>query len=489
MKKRKTKQKTEWTKLVSRPLTIFKAEPLIEKWVELGVDTLAIPVNKGENCLYVDKRDFDKFGKKIVEKVKYERNYKNKHKKECYETCESFVKVCKKIGKSNIRKKSNKELYKLFLQYYKEYMNYSFLLLVPISIEQSLFESVREEVGKILKRRRKINLLQKYLDVFSMEVKMIEAKKEEISLLEIKIELERNNNKMSQIINERIDKHIKKYCWIPVYDVTHKLWDKNDFLKRLKKIRNPKEKLKKIKEEFKNRKVETEKSIIELKPDKKLLAVIEFLQEYIFLRTYRTDALRKTMYYIQPLVEEIARRAKITKEEAAYITKEELERFLLENILPDKKMLKERARHCLILRRKNSYKIYSNIKEIEEIIDQELEKEDYEVKILKGNIAYSGVVKGKVKIIKSIKEIGKLKKGEILVASMTTPDMIIVIRHASAIITDEGGITCHAAIVSRELKKPCIVGTKIATKVLKDGDLVEVDADKGVVEIINRQGI
>ena len=147
-------------------------------------------------------------------------------------------------------------------------------------------------------------------------------------------------------------------------------------------------------------------------------------------------------------------------------------------------MLRERARHYLILRKKNSYKIHSNIKEIEEIIDQELEKEDSEVKILKGNIAYSGVVKGKVKIIKSIKEIGKLKKGEILVASMTTPDMIIVIRHASAIITDEGGITCHAAIVSRELKKPCIVGTKIATKVLKDGDLVEVNADKGVVEII-----
>ena len=168
---------------------------------------------------------------------------------------------------------------------------------------------------------------------------MIESKKEEISLLKVKIELEKNDNKMTQAINKKINEHIKKYCWIPVYDVTHKPWNKDDFLKRLKKIQNPREKLKKIKEEFKDRKIETKKAIEELKPDKKLLVMIEFLQEYIFLRTYRTDALRKVMYYIQPLVEELARRAKTSKEEAAYITKEELEKFLLENILPNKKCL------------------------------------------------------------------------------------------------------------------------------------------------------
>jgi pyruvate,water dikinase len=57
-------------------------------------------------------------------------------------------------------------------------------------------------------------------------------------------------------------------------------------------------------------------------------------------------------------------------------------------------------------------------------------------------------------------------------------------KKAGAIITDEGGITCHAAIVSRELKKPCIIGTKIATQVFKDGDMVEVDAENGIVKII-----
>ena len=70
---------------------------------------------------------------------------------------------------------------------------------------------------------------------------------------------------------------------------------------------------------------------------------------------------------------------------------------------------------------------------------------------------------------------------------MTTPDMIMVMHKAAAFVTDEGGITCHAAIVSREMKKPCIVGTKIATKVLKDGDMVEVDATDGTVKKISKK--
>jgi len=81
---------------------------------------------------------------------------------------------------------------------------------------------------------------------------------------------------------------------------------------------------------------------------------------------------------------------------------------------------------------------------------------------------------------------GHMNKGDILVASMTSPDFIVAIRKASAIVTDEGGMTCHAAIVSRELKIPCIVATRIATKLLKDNDLVEVDADHGRVKILKR---
>ena len=80
-----------------------------------------------------------------------------------------------------------------------------------------------------------------------------------------------------------------------------------------------------------------------------------------------------------------------------------------------------------------------------------------------------------VKILKSATEVNKLSQGEILVAPMTTPDYIMAIHKAAAIITDEGGITCHAAILSREMKIPCIVGVKNATKILQTGDVVVMD--------------
>jgi phosphoenolpyruvate synthase/pyruvate phosphate dikinase len=104
-----------------------------------------------------------------------------------------------------------------------------------------------------------------------------------------------------------------------------------------------------------------------------------------------------------------------------------------------------------------------------------------------GIIANKGIYKGKVKVLKTIfssrinDELKKFNQGDVLVAETTGPEMMIACEKAGAIVTDQGGLTSHAAIVSRELKIPCIIGTKIATKVFKDNDLVEVDADNGIV--------
>jgi pyruvate,water dikinase len=78
------------------------------------------------------------------------------------------------------------------------------------------------------------------------------------------------------------------------------------------------------------------------------------------------------------------------------------------------------------------------------------------------------------------------KKGEILVSAMTMQNYMPAMKKASAFVTDEGGITCHASIVSREMKKPCVIGTKIATQTLKNGDYIEVDADNGIVKILKK---
>lgn len=101
--------------------------------------------------------------------------------------------------------------------------------------------------------------------------------------------------------------------------------------------------------------------------------------------------------------------------------------------------------------------------------------------IIKGLGASPGTASGIVKIVSDIDELDKIKDGDIMVTTMTTPDMVPAMRRASGIITDEGGVTCHASIISRELGIPCVVGTGSATTVLNENEGVTLDGKKGLV--------
>ena len=115
--------------------------------------------------------------------------------------------------------------------------------------------------------------------------------------------------------------------------------------------------------------------------------------------------------------------------------------------------------------------------------EEEEEKEVMTSKeiILKGLGSSPGIGSGKVRILSSVEELDKVQEGDILVTVMTNPDMVPAMKRANAIVTEEGGMTCHAAIVSRELGIPCIVGTGKATKVLKEDEGITVDGTKGMI--------
>jgi len=128
---------------------------------------------------------------------------------------------------------------------------------------------------------------------------------------------------------------------------------------------------------------------------------------------------------------------------------------------------------------------HDNIEEeYRQINDFYLEGKEKQSGEIVGRVGNKGVVTGSVRVIKSTDDFASFQEGEILVTGMTRPEFVPLMRKAKAIVTDEGGITCHAAIVSRELNKPCVIGTKFATHILKDGDMVEVNADKGIISLI-----
>ena len=155
-------------------------------------------------------------------------------------------------------------------------------------------------------------------------------------------------------------------------------------------------------------------------------------------------------------------------------------------VIPDQSTLKDRKQGFFFV----DNKLYAGVskKYIEDKYKITLESITVfpGLKELKGEIAYKGKIKGVVKIVSKKEEMGKIQDGDILVSSMTLPDLLSAMKKAGAFVTDEGGLLSHAAIIARELKKPCIIGTKIATKVLKDGMMVEVDAVKGIVRIVKQ---
>ncbi|MEN9649534.1 MAG: hypothetical protein RL094_501 [Candidatus Parcubacteria bacterium] len=162
----------------------------------------------------------------------------------------------------------------------------------------------------------------------------------------------------------------------------------------------------------------------------------------------------------------------ITPEELLHLDNEEYSAQLQEEI--------ELRKHGYVLFNEEVYpagKLESIIAEHNLILEQEEVPQD--VDYLNGVIASKGRVTGKARIIKYKSELHTVQEGEILIAEATTPDYLTAIKKAAAIVTDEGGMMSHAAITCRELKKVCIVGTALATKVFKTGELVEVVAEEG----------
>ena len=144
--------------------------------------------------------------------------------------------------------------------------------------------------------------------------------------------------------------------------------------------------------------------------------------------------------------------------------------------------------------RKKGFVYYKENLILEDKIDEYFEKENIFIKsneeITKNKTIYGssvcpGKIRGYVKLVFCDEDLVKISEGDIIVSPMTVPTFIGGMKKANAIVTDEGGVVCHAALIAREMKKVCVIGTKIATKVLKDNMFVEVDGDLGIIRILD----
>lgn len=217
----------------------------------------------------------------------------------------------------------------------------------------------------------------------------------------------------------------------------------------------------------------------------KLLQLFDIYAEFSVTKAFRRDAQLLWAYKMDLIFSELIRRLRLPMLSVRFMFPKEITQALNKG-LADKtlaKALKIRSTSSAYYAEKNVDVIFigSEVKKIEKILFSEVAQDIQE---LSGQAACLGKARGLVRIINSVADMAKMNKGDILVSIATNPDIVPAMKKAAAIVTEQGGITSHAAIVSREFNTPCIIGTKIATKVLHDGDLVEVDAGKGIVKII-----
>ncbi|MBI4093194.1 MAG: hypothetical protein HY420_04695 [Candidatus Kerfeldbacteria bacterium] len=255
---------------------------------------------------------------------------------------------------------------------------------------------------------------------------------------------------------------------------------------------------------------------------------IELAREFAYLRAWRTDVIYKASYQARLIFLEVARRYRLPENLIRWLTYKELLELVESDRCPISiKKLRERKRFHATLLSGDAYRVLTGSQWLRSYVARLTKRVDETA--VRGTSAYPGTIQGRVRVLRSSSELHLVKRGDILVTVMTfphfiaameraaafvtdeggilchaaivrtvhdlrrvrhgdilvavttNPDYVPAMRKSKAIVTDEGGITSHAAIVARELNIPCVVGTKTATSVLKNGDWVEVDANKGTI--------
>ncbi len=210
-------------------------------------------------------------------------------------------------------------------------------------------------------------------------------------------------------------------------------------------------------------------------------------REFTYLKGLRMEVLFGLCAAWSKALDEISIRLKMDKKLLYYASMAELNSALSGQHSLNKEILKDRSKFCVwVANTESTQKILAG-KEAREFLKTVKFKEAKKIEkvlVIHGTVASVGYAKGTVRIVNKTSEINKVKEGDVLVSVATHPGLLPAMKKACAFVTDAGGITSHAAIVAREMGKPCIIGTKIATKILKDGDLVELDTKRGDIKKI-----
>lgn len=436
----------------------------------------------GKADWYILQDDIDRVSALIVERTKKDPKYVENLIASWDEDEEAFYAMCSKIGQTDLRSLSDAELVELHDSF------------VDIAVGRNSSSSIIDgfALGTDVLLEGKLKTIYEasplkgvipFSDVFAALTAplkksfLAEAEKE---LYEAVIAVNKDPEQKEKIIRDYRD----RFFWIRNNYVDSLDLPVHYFEDEVARIRSSGIDPEAQALEIDNTIRETDKKKREYRKKLELDEETEILIRTTELFTHWQDDRKKSTFfathYFLLLLAEVAARTRIPFDLLKYLSPREVDSVFKNP--PNPLELQARKEHGVFYWDSEGHDAVSG-KEMDRVKAAVIGDERVEeVDDFRGITASLGKAVGPVKILATAKEIGKVEKGDILVAVMTRPDYVPAMKKAAAIVTDEGGITSHAAIVSRELKIPCVIGTKIATRVLKDGDIVEVNANHGVVK-------
>lgn len=313
--------------------------------------------------------------------------------------------------------------------------------------------------------------------------------KERRDLLRIAVEVTRKKDVKQAVVKRdanalkalgffpKLEHHALEYGWMNSFDFSGTPSSADFYLERLKNmLKSPDKDLEEIEQQQKSLETKYTATLRDIESHNyEIEELAEVIREFVNVKSDCWESISRAGNSLRPLFTEIAKKKGLTYHEAIYLSPDELFDFSKSN--------KEES-----LRRQKIQALIRDGDEVKEISFEDAEKLIKEFSKVpatdevRGLMAYPGTVTGRVCLVMHSSEIGKVKKGDIIVCPMTDPDYMVAADKFAGIVTDHGGVLCHAAIVSREMKIPCIVRTEYATKIFKDGDIIELDASSGVIK-------
>ncbi len=390
-----------------------------------------------------------------------------------------LFKISEKIGQTNLDGVTNSQLADLL-----EGFNYAFTFAgawgVVISAAEYEYSYGSKKILEIIQKR---NLEANINEVFEAVTYWPEATfvyREKEDLLKIADAMKQKKLAINSLeVIEELKKHAKKYEWIS-FAFQGPVLDKEYFSMALADVVKSGATLEVLKTEEEKKKKQREYYLEQLKLSSEERKTIDTLAELFYLKALRKDAEYYSNYVLWGVFKEFAKRFEFSINQARFLLASEIIKALRTGEI-NREELGKRTKRFVFLYEDCRFSTFSgdDAQQFRKLLPHE---EVPEIKELNGEVASKGVARGVVRIVLSKEDYSKFNEGEILASVATNPNMVPLMKKAAAIITDVGGLTCHAAIVSRELGKPCVIGTRIATRALKDGDLIEVDAVKGIVK-------